>query len=181
MTGDHADTPTTVHLDPQGRAVLTVEHAGMDEGLPPILLETRLVLDVVGNVREVIDARDNSAETRVFAMLEQVLESSSVDAGMRSVVTDVAGAPLRSWNSRGFTSRIVYDELRRPTHHFVTPPSASEMLVTRTIFGEAVPSPVDDNLRTRLFRIYDSAGALLLRRRGAPQPRSDLGLTRRQK
>ena len=34
------------------------------------------------------------------------------------------------------------------------------MLVVRTVWGEDVDSPADDNLRTRLFRVYDAAGEL---------------------
>ena len=163
LTAPHADTPTTVHLDGQGRAFLTIEHAGWDESSPstPVgLFETRLTLDVVGNVLAVEDARGNLAEERIFGMLQQPLETSSVDAGMRRTIADVAGAPLRAWNSRDFTSRMVYDALRRPTHQWVTPPSAAEMLVVRTVWGEDVGSPVDDNLRTRVFRVYDAAGEL---------------------
>jgi hypothetical protein len=45
LTDTHADTPTTVHLDSQGRAFLTVEHAGFTGGPPsPLLYETRLIL-----------------------------------------------------------------------------------------------------------------------------------------
>ena len=162
LTALHANTPTTVYLDGQGRAFLTVENDGPDGGAPPepILYETRLVLDVVGNVRSLIDARMNVAETRIFAMLQQVLRTDAEDAGWRRAVTDVAGAPLRTWNERGFTSRMVYDTLRRPTHHFVTPPSASETLVARTVWGEDATSPEDDNLRTRVLRVYDAAGEL---------------------
>jgi RHS repeat-associated protein len=162
ITEAHANTPTTVHLDPQGRAYLTLEHAGFDELSPstPILFETELELDVLGNVLSVTDARGNEAEARTYGMLKQVLQSTSVDAGMRRALTDVAGAPLRSWNTRGFQSRLVYDELRRPTHHFVTEQSASEMLVTRTLWGEEVTDPEDDNLRTRPYRVYDGSGVL---------------------
>jgi YD repeat-containing protein len=54
----------------------------------------------------------------------------------------------------------VYDVLRRPTHHFVEPEGESEMLVTRTLWGEEVTDPEDDNLRTRAYRVYDGAGVL---------------------
>jgi len=154
ITEAYASTPVIVHFDALGRTFLTVE----DPGTTP--LETRLVLDVVGNVLEVVDARGNTAEARVFGMLQQVLESTSVDAGMRRALTDVGGGLLRSWNSRGFVSRVAYDMLRRPTHAFVTPSGSGEMLVTRTIWGEDVASSEADNLRTRVFRIYDGAGVL---------------------
>ena len=67
---------------------------------------------------------------------------------------------MRSWNARGFASRVAYDDLRRPTHAFVTPPSASEIVVTRTVWGESLPSPAITNHRTRPYRVYDGAGEM---------------------
>ena len=73
---------------------------------------------------------------------------------------DVVGNPVRGWNERGFGMRMIYDALLRPTDVFVTPPSSSEILVQRTVYGETVgASAADDNLRTRVFRVYDAAGA----------------------
>ena len=114
----------------------------------------------LGNVLSVEDARGDTAETRVFGMLQQVLRTDSEDAGWRLGLTDVAGAVVRSWNERGFAGRVEYDELRRPTHQFVTPPAASEMVVTRTVWGESVPSPATTNHRGQPYRIYDGAGEL---------------------
>ncbi|MBK8717516.1 MAG: toxin [Deltaproteobacteria bacterium] len=149
----HADTPTMTHADALGRAVRTIEDAGVLGQL-----ETRVELDVVGNVLRVIDARGNLAESRTFGMLRQVLRTDSADAGWRRILFDAAGGVVRSWNARGFASRVVVDALRRGTHVFVTPPGGVEMLVTRTVWGEEVATAVADNLRGRVFRVYDGAG-----------------------
>ncbi|MBK8239002.1 MAG: hypothetical protein IPK74_26045 [Deltaproteobacteria bacterium] len=153
LTAAHADTPTLTHADALGRAVRTVEDAGALGRF-----ETRVELDVVGNVLRVIDARGNLAESRRFGMLRQVLETRSEDAGWRRVLFDAAGGVVRSWNARGFASRVVVDALRRGTHVFVTPPGGVEMLVTRTVWGEEVATAVADNLRGRVLRVYDGAG-----------------------
>jgi hypothetical protein len=65
----------------------------------------------LGNVLSVEDARGDTAETRVFGMLQQVLRTDSEDAGWRLGLTDVASAVVRSWNERGFASRIDCDAL----------------------------------------------------------------------
>src|SRR5690606_11920439 len=88
-TEPHHDTPTVTHLDPQGRPVRVIEELEGD-----VFLETRSVLDIEGNVLEVIDARENTAEENAYGMAGQVLETSSVDGGERRSVTDVLGAPL---------------------------------------------------------------------------------------
>ena len=76
LAAAHADTPTIVHLDSLGRAALTVEHDIVD-GVARHAT-TRQLLDVEGNVLAVIDARGNTAETRIFAMGGLVLTPVSI-------------------------------------------------------------------------------------------------------
>jgi RHS repeat-associated protein len=152
-TEPHHDTPTITHLDPQGRPVRVIEELEGD-----VFLETRSVLDIEGNVLEVIDARENTAEENAYGMAGQVLQTSSVDAGERRSVTDVLGAPLRMFDGLGRTHRFRYDALRRPTHHFVEPAVGDETLVLLNVWGEWATDPKDDNLRGRLHRQYDGAG-----------------------
>ncbi|MBC8070323.1 MAG: RHS repeat-associated core domain-containing protein, partial [Deltaproteobacteria bacterium] len=158
LAAAHANTPTVAHLDSLGRTVLTDEHDVAD-GVTTHAL-TRQVLDAEGNVLAVIDARGNTAETRRFAMGGVALLVDSPDAGWRRALTDVAGAPLRGWNARGFATRAGYDDMRRATHAFATAPGQSEMLVARTVWGESLASPEANNLRTRAYRVYDGAGVV---------------------
>ena len=162
LTAAHADTPTVTHLDHLGREFLVDRHAGFDASEPPVatILRTRQTLDLAGNVLAVVDARDNLAETRAYGLLGQVLVTDSPDAGWRRSLAAADGAPLRDWNARGFTSRLRYDALRRTVEQFVTPPGEPEILVARTVWGEDLPAPEDGNHRTRVFRQYDSAGAV---------------------
>src|SRR5262249_43493641 len=53
----HADTPTVAHLDTLGRLFLTIADNGVDQNGVPQKYATRVVLDIEGNQREVIDAR----------------------------------------------------------------------------------------------------------------------------
>jgi YD repeat-containing protein len=56
--------------------------------------------------------------------------------------------------------RAEYDALWRPTHQYVREGEQPEQLVTRTVYGESLASPQDDNLRGQVAQIYDSAGAV---------------------
>ncbi len=160
-TADYsAQTPTVTHTDVLGRPVVVVAHVRAPDQVPPVddFLETRTVLDVSGNLLEVIDARGNTAQQSVPGMLGQVLHTISVDAGDRWSLSDVGGAPLRLFDDRGHTHRFEYDELRRPTHHWVLPNVGSEALVLLNVYGELATNPQDDNLRGTLLRQYDGAG-----------------------
>ena len=55
-----------------------------------------------------------------YDMLGNRIHQASMEAGERWMLNDVTGKPIRAWDSRGFTRRITYDELRRPTELFVT-------------------------------------------------------------
>ncbi len=54
-----------------------------------------------------------------YDMLGTQVYSASMEAGERWSLEDVAGKPIRAWDSRGHTFRIEYDALRRPLRDFV--------------------------------------------------------------
>ncbi|HWB77212.1 MAG TPA: SpvB/TcaC N-terminal domain-containing protein [Nannocystaceae bacterium] len=161
-----AGTPTVAHSDALGRAVRVVQHLRdlTQDPAADIFLATRTVLDIVGNVLQVVDARDNTAQTNVPGMAGQVLHTTSVDAGERRSVADVMGAPLRLFDGMSRIHRFSYDTLRRVTHHYVQPAVGDETLALRNVYGELAADPEDDNLRGRLLRQYDGAGLVVNRR-----------------
>jgi YD repeat-containing protein len=157
LTEAHADTPATAHLDALGRPFLQVDH-NRDELGADVFAETRLLLDTVGNVLQVTDARGNVAEAREHGLLRQALRVTSEDAGERRMLRTVLGEPFRSWNSRGFVTTLDYDAARRPRRTIITRPDASTFTAVRMVYGESVPSPQAQNLRGQVFRVYDGAG-----------------------
>jgi len=162
LTEAHADTPTTTHLDVLGRAVIVVQHNGFT-GSPPAAIEyaTTTTLDVAGNPLEVEDARGNTPLANVFDLLARPIKTVSAEAGASKILPDIAGTPVRSWNSRDVVMRTKFDAVRRPTHVYSKIGTATETLVLRTIYGEELGSSASlaDNLRGQIYRNYDSAGA----------------------
>jgi RHS repeat-associated protein len=164
----HRDTPTTTNLDSQGRPFRVAQHNGLVDDVP-VLHVTKSVLDVRGNVLEVLYylynelldvTEERSGQETVHGMLGQPLKTLSTDAGNRVLLASVLGEPIRAWNDRGFITRAVYDAARRPTQQWVKPGVGAEELVTFNVYGEQVAAPDDSNLRGQLYRSYDSAGAL---------------------
>ncbi|MCL4299100.1 MAG: toxin [Anaerolineae bacterium] len=158
----HAGTPTVAHFDTLGRPFLTLAHNGFNPDRTPIYFATRVRLDIEGNQREVIDAKDRIVMRYDYDMLGSRIHQASMEAGERWLLNDVTGKPIRSWNSRGHTFRTEYDALRRPMHIFVTGADANnparELLVQRTVYGETQPNPEANNLRGKVFQLFDSAG-----------------------
>ncbi len=165
-TSVHRQTPTVAHLDTLGRTFLTIAHnrfarnnAIIEEKYP-----TRVELDIEGNQRTVRDAivQNGDALGRIvmqydYDMLSNRIHEASMEAGERWMLNDVTGKPIRTWDSRGFTRRISYDELRRPAGLFVME-SGVDRLAERTLYGEGQGAA--NNHRTRIFQVFDGAGVI---------------------
>ncbi|MCH9686725.1 MAG: RHS repeat protein [Deltaproteobacteria bacterium] len=147
------------HLDHLGRAVRVVAHNRRVGGGDQFQL-TRTVLDVQGNALQVVDARGNVAESRVYGMLGQALQIASHDTGTRRAISNVLGVALRAFDDRGQAFRTDFDALWRPTHSYVEAGGGPAQLITRIVYGESAPSPEVDNLRGQVLVVYDSAGSM---------------------
>jgi RHS repeat-associated protein len=163
----HAATPTVAHFDPLGRVFLTVTHNKFKRGDdppadPPTEEFTRALvhLDIEGNEREVIDALGRAVMRYDYDLLGNRIHHSSMEAGRRWKLNDVAGNPLYAWDSRDQQLRTSYDRLRRPAESFLREGSGPELLVLRTVYGESRANPEAMNLRVRVVEIFDQAGDL---------------------
>ncbi|XHX76331.1 MAG: SpvB/TcaC N-terminal domain-containing protein [Stenomitos frigidus ULC029] len=172
----HAGTPAIAHLDTLGRPFLTIADNGSAGRY-----ETRVELDLEGNTVAVIDARKNAvmiyavvqkdaqgqpvknargkpiAIGRAFDLLGHNLYSHSMDAGDRWMLNNVAGNPIRGWDSRGFVRWLTYDALQRPLALFVQD-AQGEKLVEQTVYGESQGSAT--NHRGKVYQVFDGAGVV---------------------
>ncbi len=129
----HAATPTVSHLDALGRPFLTVQDNGPAGSVP-----TRMVYDVEGNVRGIVDALGRTVVTGDYDVLGRRLRHQTIDGGTRLQLPDVLGQTIRAWDSRGHVMRHAYDANRRPTDVFVTDGTGPERLIERIVYGEAL-------------------------------------------
>jgi len=167
-TGNHANTPAVAHFDSLGRTFITFADNGPDPAQPGkhLLFPTSVDLDIEGNQRRVIDAKgrivirydyyvagpDKSEKNKSANLIHQ----ASMEAGERWILNDVAGKPIRAWDSRGLTRQMNYDALRRLTELCVTDRSGKKWLAERTVYGEGMGDA--GNHRTRMWQVFDGAG-----------------------
>jgi hypothetical protein len=111
----HADTPTVAYFDTLGRSFLTIADNGKDAAGNAQKYRTRTDLDIEGNQRAVVDAKDRVVMRYDYDMLGTRIHQASMEAGEHWMLNEVTGKPIRAWDSRGFTRRMTYDALRRPT------------------------------------------------------------------
>ena len=183
----HADTPATVHFDTLGRAFLTVAQNRVVCSGHPLdgaegQLYTRADLDIHGNQRLARDA-DQQANDQLgriimrydYNMVGSRIHQFSMEAGARWMLNDIAGHPIRAWDSRGHTETTSYDTLRRLSARMVRGTTRDsdprtldgELQVDRIEYGETQPGADALNLRTRVYRHFDSAGIAVNARLGA--------------
>ncbi len=106
-----------------------------------------------------------------YDMLSNRIHQESMEAGERWMLNDVAGKPIRAWDSRWHNFKMEYDQLRRPLRQFVRGTDAnrsdprtlnsdpnSDVLFGKTEYGEGQENDIALNLRTRVFKSYDGAG-----------------------
>jgi YD repeat-containing protein len=182
----HAGTPSTVHLDTLGRPFLTVAHNRIEDNSTWVdeFYETLMVQDIEGQQLIVQDARQNAVMVyatvsrdgagnlvkdgnglpvlggRGYDLLGNSLFTHSMDAGDRWILNNVAGNPIRGWDSRGHRTRPTYDALQRPTQLYVQPENQQEFLAERTVYGEELADPTATNHRGQVYQVFDAAGVV---------------------
>ena len=174
----HANTPLTAHFDVLGRPFRTVQHnrvvcAGHDLDGTAESFNTRVELDIEGNQRTMRDAVQQAGDSLgrivmryAYDMLGNRIRQCSMEAGARWMLNDVTGKPLCAWDSRGHNFTTRYDRLRRPVEQTVRGTTADsdprtlnrDLLVDKIHYGEGQTNAEALNLRTHIYRHFDSAG-----------------------
>jgi RHS repeat-associated protein len=164
-TAARAGTPSVAHFGAGGRVNLAVSDNGARGRYP-----TRIPVDDEGKPRAVFDAlgrrvfeycRREPQSGRGFRHIAgydlagNLLYHTSMDGGARRSLANVAGNPIRAWDALGHAFRVRYDLLQRPTHRYVSTDGGKEILLERSIYGEALSNR---NLCGRLYRQYDTGG-----------------------
>jgi RHS repeat-associated protein len=173
-TAVHANTPILAHFDALGRTFLTITHnkfkRSTDSGNDPPteeFYESRLDLDIEGNQREVIDAKNRTVMRYDYDMLKNRIHQANMEAGERWMLNDTGGNAIRSWDNRGHNFRTEYDTHRRPLNNWVHGTDVDnsdprtlnhDVLFEKTEYGENRANAMKLNLRTRVFKQYDDAG-----------------------
>jgi RHS repeat-associated protein len=159
----HADTSSIAHADSLGRTFLTIAHNKFERNGAMLEEEyaTRVLLDIEGNQRAVIDAKERMVMRYDYDMLGNRIHQASMEAGERWMLNDVMGKPIRAWDSRDHQFRTTYDPLRRPIDSFLSEGNAPEVLVAHSLYGETQLNPELKNQRGKVVRLFDQAGVLI--------------------
>jgi RHS repeat-associated protein len=161
-TATHAATPSLAYADALGRNFLTVAHNRFEQNRTAVEEQytTRVVFDIEGNQRAVIDANDRVVMRYDYDLLGTQVHQASMEAGERWMLNDVVGQPIYAWDSRGHQFQTTYDALRRPLDVMLQVGADPTLLVNRTVYGESRPNPEANNLRGQVVQHCDQAGVV---------------------
>jgi RHS repeat-associated protein len=156
----HDGTPDTSYFDSLGRMVCNEHYNRYRDRTSGAIREERprtlASLDIDGNRLRITDARGNVVTSYEYDLLGQMGHSSSMDAGERVILRDVARQPLYTWDSKGSRFHASYDLLRRPVVDDVLPQGGVAVVLGRREYGSnKVP-----NQNGRLLNQYDSSGSV---------------------
>lgn len=153
QTLQHANTPSTAHLDTLGRAFLNITRNGT---LPADEFHTRTTLDIQGNELAISDPRGLTCFQHHFDLQQRQLWIGSVDAGPKWVFPAVDKQVIWSKDANGNQLVYRFDALRRPTQSWVkTAQASSYFLAQEQLYGEQSNLP---NMKGKVWRIFDGAG-----------------------
>lgn len=156
LATQHYDTPKVEHLDTLGRVFLMVDDDGTEEKV-----KTRFVLNLQGSQVEVWDALGRLITINHYNLLQEPMKTESMDGGKRWLFNNMLGNPIRQWNERGFTTRLLYDDLQRNTQTWLREGEQDEQLVHLLVYGEQKNKPAEHNLFGQAYQFYDQAGLTL--------------------
>ena len=161
-------TPTLAVFDPKGRTVRSVAYCCVDSSPDAEARINRIKFDAVGRAVAQWDSRlwalhAQEASTpsnleNVFSLSSVLLNSRSVDAGVRINLTGELGQVLHSWDGRGSQQHVEYDHLLRPTAVFEQASGGSESCIARYLHGAADELFAVRNQYGQVVRLDSPAG-----------------------
>ncbi len=170
----HWNTPAHIEIDPLGRTIKAVERLerSNDPNVPSTAnvladpddwLVTKSRYDILGNLLEVTDALGRIAFKYSYSLIPESppLQIDSIDAGIRTIVTDMTGQEVERRDSKGALILQGYDVLLRPKYFWAR--DAKEDTITlrqRNHYGDELDHDTSkaNNALGQLIKHYDEAG-----------------------
>lgn len=157
----HRDTPQISHIDGLGRTFLTEES---DEA--GNVRHNRVVLDALGNPKQILDTRELIAFTYVRDMQGRIFHEQSMDAGLKWQFINALDQTIHIWDGRGIHQQMTYDTWGRIIQKLADGALGMNHLTEMYFYGEdaSVTDAEQRNLKGQLVRFYDQAGVSQIHR-----------------
>lgn len=156
----HIETPSLIWLDPLGREIVTIEKN--NDGIER---KVETILDINGNIAEIIDARNLKAFEYKRDMLGRQLYEKSIDSGEKWSFHNNLDQTTHIWDSRDIHQRTHYDKLDRVFTIHVDGALGLNQITERFVYGDnpSVANAKNRNLKGQLVKHYDQAGTFELK------------------
>lgn len=153
QSASYADKPITAHFDSRGHQVAVIEKGSVSTRMK------RFKYDDSGNKVAEIDALGRIAEQSLYDLLRRRMTKNSIDAGTEIHLLDSHGNVVIQRNSGGVQRRTVYDSLLRKIETWIIEDGrTSEILWSKTVYGEGQEEAESKNLGGQIWAVYDQSG-----------------------
>ncbi|RYN16671.1 hypothetical protein AA0112_g12390 [Alternaria arborescens] len=160
-TAAHAGTPTVSFVDGLGRHFLTVHSlssATSPGGTDITYLHDTSVLDIQGFRRIILDALGRVVLKCDYDMAGRKIHQSSMETGELWTLEHVEKGNGFGWDSKRQQFRTEYDVLHRPLQVYLSVGGQEEIMMEKTVYGEALQNPEIINARQQPMILYDQSG-----------------------
>jgi RHS repeat-associated protein len=148
----YSQSPTEIWNDVLGNDYRTIVDNRADGKF-----STRQFFDIQKSRKKVTDSKDRIVSVFNYDLVGTMIHTSSMESGQKWHLYDVTGQELFAWDSRKTREINSFDVLRRPTSLFVKPNTDAEFLAQNIIYGESQPESDSNNLRGKVYQIFDQA------------------------
>ena len=185
LSAIHANTPSAIFFDSQGREVITITHNKYERDGSTVEEKylTFSKLDAEGKLLWIQDARGNRVMEYIntpsgatgyapcYDLAGNLLFQHSMDAGSRWMLMDSTGQPFYAWDENGYETESMavfeqrvfhttYDELRRPLETQLQINGGDWKVIERLFYGESLSDTeaLAKNLKGQVYQHYHAAG-----------------------
>lgn len=165
----HQHTPQLIVTDPRGLSVRSIAYQRRSAGEPITAHTNRQVFNANGHLRKQWDPRLLALtevaglpnQTTRYSLTGQVLQTESVDAGLRVFCKDSAGLLRESWDGRETHRSHHYDQFMRLVSVFEqSSTDTPQQCMEHFTYAGSLEEDVHRNRSGQLIRHDDQAGSL---------------------
>jgi hypothetical protein len=158
LAAKHYNTPETIYTDLLDRTICTTVDYGAGK-TASVSFES----DFFGRYTKIFDELSRNVSESYTNMLGAAIYGNSAEKGERWIFTDVMGRLVRIWDGSNRQFRTAFDKIHRPVSLFVKE-GGDEILFSHSVYGEIVPTAAQENLKGRVYQLYDQAGVVTIKR-----------------
>lgn len=158
LSAKHYNTPLEVHTDSLARSFYAISDYG--NGNTSAVYTDK---DAKGRFTKTYDQLGRLVTEAYINLIGQAIYTKSAEKGEYWTFIDALGRLVKFWDNDIREYRTTFDSLHRPVNCFMKE-GMTEILFTRVVYGDLFDDAEIQNLRGRVYQIYNQSGAMTMKK-----------------